>query len=256
MKSTNIRAYVLSTKQYGESDLIVSLFSLEKGKIRVIAKGAKKSQKRFVNVFEPCSLIQAQIMAPRYSGLYLITEAQLIKNYTSIALDPLKFIHANLAIELVDLWCREEDNNSRVFYLLNWFLMQLEKMNLSIELARISLFFQIKILVLSGYCPDIKKCIECSKVSMDGVAIKAISLGDCSFCDIRGEPKVSIGSLMTFLKIVEWDTPQLLRIQMSRKIMLECWLLIIELNITHLERVPHSYNMLKKFDSLLAKALI
>ncbi|MXW43706.1 MAG: DNA repair protein RecO, partial [Candidatus Dadabacteria bacterium] len=40
-------ALVLRKSDYGEADLIVTLFSRELGKFRALAKNAKKSRKRF-----------------------------------------------------------------------------------------------------------------------------------------------------------------------------------------------------------------
>jgi DNA repair protein RecO (recombination protein O) len=45
--------FVLRCLNYGESDLIVTFYSSDFGKLKGIAKGAKRSKKRFANVFEP-----------------------------------------------------------------------------------------------------------------------------------------------------------------------------------------------------------
>ena len=50
---TRIQAIVLSTRVFGESDKIVRFFTLQSGKLTGIAKGGKKSQKRFMNTLEP-----------------------------------------------------------------------------------------------------------------------------------------------------------------------------------------------------------
>jgi len=250
MKSTFVNSYVISTHQYGESDLIVSLFSIERGKIKAIAKGAKRSKKRFVNVLEPFSLIKAEIIIPRYGELYLLNDAVLIKNSSYIAKDPLNFTYASLALELVELWTKEEDKNPDIFWLMNWFFKILES-NIE-DLIRLSLFFQIKILILSGYSPNIEKCLKCSSISSRGLPIKAIVLENCKFCNKQEfnhkSYKLSLGALQTFLKICNWDLKRILRIKMSKEIMFECCLLIIELNRVHLNCVPHSFYVLKELD--------
>jgi len=252
MKSTFVNSYVISTYQYGESDLIVSLFSVEKGKIKAIAKGAKRSKKRFVNVFEPFSLIKAEVITPKYGGeLYLLKDAVLINNSSSIAKDPLSFTYASLALELVELWTKEEDKNPDIFWLMKWFFKMLVS-NVDEDLIRLSLFFQIKILILAGYYPNIEKCLRCAEISSHGVPIKAIVLEDCNFCNKLERDqsyRLSLGTLQTFLKICRWDLRHILRIKMSKDIMLECWLLIIELHHIHLNSIPHSYYVLRELDS-------
>ncbi len=51
-------AVVLCAQDYGESDRIVTFFSMEWGLVRALAKGARRSQKRFVHAFEPNSVVQ------------------------------------------------------------------------------------------------------------------------------------------------------------------------------------------------------
>ena len=51
-------AIVLRSTPYGESDQIVTLYTLDFGKMKGIAKGAKRSRKRFANTLGICSYIQ------------------------------------------------------------------------------------------------------------------------------------------------------------------------------------------------------
>ncbi|MGA2109956.1 MAG: DNA repair protein RecO, partial [Syntrophorhabdales bacterium] len=54
------QAIVLSTRVFGESDKIVRFFTLESGKLTGIAKGGKKSQKRFMNTLELFNVINLE----------------------------------------------------------------------------------------------------------------------------------------------------------------------------------------------------
>ncbi|MBW1745923.1 MAG: DNA repair protein RecO [Deltaproteobacteria bacterium] len=58
MSSFSTPAIVLRRIDFGDYDLIVSFFTLNKGKISVIAKSAKKSVKRFSGVLEPFSVLE------------------------------------------------------------------------------------------------------------------------------------------------------------------------------------------------------
>lgn len=61
MSTFSTSAILLRRSSYGDYDLIVTLLSLEKGKITVIAKNAKKSRKRFPGMLElfQCSIWNA-----------------------------------------------------------------------------------------------------------------------------------------------------------------------------------------------------
>jgi DNA repair protein RecO (recombination protein O) len=53
-------AFVLFKKAYGESDKIIRLFTRTSGKVAAIAKGASRSQKRFMNTLEPFNHINIE----------------------------------------------------------------------------------------------------------------------------------------------------------------------------------------------------
>ena len=62
-------ALVLRGRTHGESDKIVTFLTRDWGKVTGIAKGAKRSQRRFVNVLEPS---HAGCPHPRHPILKLI----------------------------------------------------------------------------------------------------------------------------------------------------------------------------------------
>ena len=59
MKERKDEAYVLTTREIGETDLIVSLLAERRGKVRGVARGARKSRKRFGGLLEPMTRVRA-----------------------------------------------------------------------------------------------------------------------------------------------------------------------------------------------------
>ena len=60
MKTFETEAIVLSTRDHGESDRLVAFHTADCGRLRGIAKGARRSKKRFVNTFEPGNLVELE----------------------------------------------------------------------------------------------------------------------------------------------------------------------------------------------------
>ena len=56
--SCKSEAIVLRSIDYGESDRIVTFYTADFGKVKGIAKGAKRSSKRFANTLESFSRLQ------------------------------------------------------------------------------------------------------------------------------------------------------------------------------------------------------
>jgi len=70
-------AVVLRSWPYGESDKIVCLLTESYGKVRGIAKGAKRSRKRFANSLELFSLVNLRFQDRPHGGLVFILSADL-----------------------------------------------------------------------------------------------------------------------------------------------------------------------------------
>ena len=60
MSSFSTPAIILRRIDFGDYDLIVTIFTLNKGKISVIAKSAKKSKKRFAGILELFSVLDVK----------------------------------------------------------------------------------------------------------------------------------------------------------------------------------------------------
>ncbi len=255
MRRLDIYAFVISTLDYGESDLIVSLFSYDHGKIRAIAKGAKRSKHRFVNCLEPFSLIKATVILPKTQGLCMLESACLKKSFSTIPLNPVGFTHACLAGELLELWTKPMDPNQNIFDLYLWILDRIGNSDPE-HYARFNLFFQTKILAMSGYSPDWDKCLICATQNKKlHVPLLGLASGDCRICQNHIEPKVSVGTLKTLANVIRWSPKQLMRLNVIRNTLIEGWSIMVELNTRHLGKYPKSYNVLKSLDTTISSAI-
>jgi len=80
-------AIVLNSIDYGESDRIVTFYTLGFGKVKGIAKGAKNSRKRFVNNLEPFSYIKLLIFQKENRDLSIIEQADIIRRFDKLVFD-------------------------------------------------------------------------------------------------------------------------------------------------------------------------
>src|SRR3972149_11808071 len=85
--SFTTEAIVLSSIDYGESDKIVTFYTLEFGKIKGIAKGAKRSKKRFVNNLEPFSYINLLFFQKQGRELVILEQAEIMRRFDLLTLD-------------------------------------------------------------------------------------------------------------------------------------------------------------------------
>jgi DNA repair protein RecO (recombination protein O) len=89
-------AIVLRVIDYGESDRIVTFCTADFGKIRGIAKGARRSRKRFVNTLEPFSCSRVHFSRRGPDTLALIEGCDVLSHFPGIRADLEKTLAASL----------------------------------------------------------------------------------------------------------------------------------------------------------------
>jgi len=184
MQTEKLQAFVLSSLDYGESDRIVSLFSLEHGRIKGFARGARKSRKRFGPALEPFARIDVQIRLKE--GLSSLQQADIISIYPSIRAGLERIAHALYACELVDAITPEGHPIPRLYRLLAVYLDQLETATASRSDRR---FFELNLLNILGYRPSLEACTRCDSPFGDTGA-QLLNDGElaCRFCGAGGRP--------------------------------------------------------------------
>ena len=165
MTTKKMKAVVLKVSDLGESDKIITLYSRQAGKVAGIAKGAKKSKKRFSNKLEIFSLLDVLYDDRSRSGLIRVVEAELLTPFISLREKYDRYVGAALACELIYYWSRDYDADRNIFNLLIWALQSID----SGKSSRVmQIFFQIKLYTLLGYKLHLSGCIKCGIADQSG----------------------------------------------------------------------------------------
>jgi DNA repair protein RecO (recombination protein O) len=215
--------FVLRTLNYSESDLIITFYSHEFGKLKGIAKGAKRSKKRFANVFEPFSLTNIIFTRKSRDTLAFIESCDIIDHYNAIRQDMEKTLIASYFIDLTDHFSPEGKKNEQIFQLLQEFLTMLGKEKASDAVVR---FFEIRLLKLAGFEPALEYCIVCKTPVTNGNSYYfhpnegGIKCSTC--CKVqRYEQPISAGTVRTLLLGKEMDINKIKLIALTDSLAME-----------------------------------
>jgi DNA repair protein RecO (recombination protein O) len=151
---------VIRSINYGESDKIVTFFSKDFGKIRGIAKGARRSRKRFQNALGLFSHLRLIFFDREGMGLVRAESGDILHTFPKIREDLKKIFYGNYYLELVNEMSEERETNREAFHLLLSFLFNLEAGEPQEEHLRM---FEIRMLSLFGYQPNMKRCDLCKR---------------------------------------------------------------------------------------------
>lgn len=219
-ESHKATGFVLKSFSYGESDLIVTFYSLEFGKITGIAKGAKRSRKRFANVFEPFSLLHFIFSRKNRDNLAFIESCDIIDHYTLIREDLEKTLTASYFIDLADHFSQEGKIHENLFLLLQDFLAWLAREKVSDPAIR---FFEMRLLKIMGFEPAISACVRCKTPVTNGSAYYFFPKEGGIFCSACARPErydqaVSAGTVRTLLLGKEMDIEKIKMVCMTESL--------------------------------------
>ncbi len=161
-RSYRTEAVVLRSLRFSEADRILHLYTLERGRVGAIAKGARKTTSRFGARLEPLSHLEV-VLHEGSGELHTVTGASLIAPHRAVREDARRLPVALIGAEAMLRLFGEPEPNPRAFEALRRFLEALGEAEAQTpaSLDPLALSFQLKLLWLSGYLPHLGACVEC-----------------------------------------------------------------------------------------------
>lgn len=157
-------AVILHSIDFAESDKLVTCFTRDFGKLRGIAKGAKRSRKRFGSGLEPLTCSAVCFFEKEKASLVRLDHCEIVHCYPLIHSDMLRLGYAGYIAELISVTVAERERSSELFVLLTGFLELLNQPAFREEFVRI---FELRLLALAGFQPELRSCVICRKEAQD-----------------------------------------------------------------------------------------
>jgi len=157
-------AVILYSLDFAEYDKLVTFFTRDFGKLRGIAKGAKRSRKRFGSGLEPLTCSALCFFEKERTSLVRLDHCDIVESYAHIHSDMLRLGYAGYVGELISVMAAERESNRELFELFVSFLSLLNQPSFREEFVRI---FELRLLTLAGYQPELRRCVVCRKEAKD-----------------------------------------------------------------------------------------
>jgi DNA repair protein RecO (recombination protein O) len=189
--SLETSAVLLRSIDYGESDRVVTLLGRSTGCIGAIARGARKSQRRFGGGLGLCSVGDAVLRERGGAELLTFERFDVTTSFPSLGADVTRMGHAAYMAELLTKLCAPRQPEPSIFDLALAFLACLESGGPSEPRLRI---FELALLERLGFAPALDSCATCGRADLSaGDAIDVRFIPDrggvvCQGCANRGRP--------------------------------------------------------------------
>jgi len=146
-----VKGIVIKHIPVGETDLAVTILTLERGKISAFARGAKKPNGKLTGNVEPFCFGSFKLYEGRTS--YNIMETDIDNYFESFRQDLEGACYGTFFLELADYYTRENNDERQLLALLYQSLRALEKKSFDRRLVRC--IYEIKALSIEGEYPGL-----------------------------------------------------------------------------------------------------
>ena len=150
---------VLGHVDYGEADRIVRILTAEEGRVSAMARGVRRSKKRFAGMLDLGNRVTVQLTRGR-GRLPLITEVDLEHGHPHLRSDLERIAQMAYFCEWVGSLAREEHPEPKLFGLLQVGLLVLDAAT-EPPSRTFRWGFEAKALSFAGLAPGLKRCMVC-----------------------------------------------------------------------------------------------
>jgi len=158
MPQYNATGIVLRRIAFGETDNIITLYTRERGRVSAIAKGARRASSRTSGACEILTCARYNLAVGK--SLDVVTQAEVKNAFPALRKDLTRLASGQYLAELLDKFVVDEDPHPELFTLLRASLLLLERMPEPQTAAR---WFELRLLDLAGYGPDLTTCSICGE---------------------------------------------------------------------------------------------
>lgn len=197
---------VLRRRDFDEADRLLTVLSRDRGKLSLLAKGARKITSRkapHVDLFR-----QVDLLVHQGRNFGIISQAESVHCFNAVCEDLTRLAAAHYLAELTDAFVAEGDEAEGVYHLLLATLRWLDEGGDPRVAQR---YFEMHLLDLAGYRPQLYRCLGCDRWLEETVNRFEAAAGGM-FCPECGAPsgngrQVSVGA-QKVLRFLQRSEPE------------------------------------------------
>jgi DNA repair protein RecO (recombination protein O) len=156
-------ALVLRVIEFGESDRIVHLLAPDSGRLSAIARGARRSVRRFPGTLDLFHHLRVQVERSRSASASLarLDSAALIQGFPGLRAEAARFALGCYLVELLDRLAPEAAARSDARRLFAFALAALEQAATAPLDPRLRPRLELRALDALGLRPELRRCVRC-----------------------------------------------------------------------------------------------
>jgi DNA repair protein RecO (recombination protein O) len=154
---------LLKRVEYGEADLVLTLFTERYGRISALARAARKSTRRFGGALEPMHTLELGLEERPKSELFALREAKIAIPRAGLIASLSRLEAAGRALSWVRRAAPPRTPEPELWLAIEELLDRLGSPDAGLEPRRLLAAAGLRILVTLGWGLDLERCVRCGK---------------------------------------------------------------------------------------------
>jgi DNA repair protein RecO (recombination protein O) len=183
-----VEGLVIRGMDYGEGHKIISVYTREAGKMSVMARGAKKLKSRHGAITQ--LFTYGQFVVYKTGQMGTLNAGEIIDSNQKLREDLMKGAYAAYIAEMAEKLTGELEPDAMLFEQLLAAFKSIADGKAPFAVTHI---IEMKMLILSGYLPELDECVSCGRT--DGDMVFSLAGGGilCPSCRNRDPQAIGIG---------------------------------------------------------------
>ena len=230
-----LQAIIMRRRDMGEADRLLTVFTRDRGKFNLLAKGVRRAASRKAGHIEPFTY--TDLLVAKGANLDLVTQAETIAAHRHVREDLWLSSLAYYVVELADAFLQDEDPNAMMFDLL---LETLGRLDTASAVTLAVRYYEVHMLDLAGYQPQLFHCVQCDQPLQQEVNFLSFERGGC-LCPKHGSNlpgtvalPLDVLKVMRYLQSRGWE--QVAVLQLRPDVLGQIEAVLARYIVYHLER--------------------
>ncbi len=208
---------VLRTRNLGEADKIVTLYTRTRGKVEAVARGSRRIRNRLLSSTQVFTYGRYLIFEGK--SLDNLAQGEILVSFQSLREDLEKMAASMYICELVDQFTEVGEPNDATFTLIRNTLNMIDEGQINLGLRAFELVFVKQL----GYQPQLSTCLNCNGAVEGDIYFSREGGIVCSSCKNQMAPvrHLGRGTLALIRRILEWDLNRLGILHPSQRSLVE-----------------------------------
>ncbi len=230
-------AILLRAVDFGESDRIAHLLTPELGRLTVMAKGARRSVRRFPGTLDVFNHLRIEFRPAPRGGMAFLEQAILVSPFLPLRARPSRYALGSYLLELLDRMAPERGARVDSKRLFCFALSALQALEVIEPDRPLRLLFELRALDALGLRPELRCCVRCGHepgveagfLVADGGVVCSRHMRESE----SGVIPVHLGTLRVLQQGLEYDWSRLGRLVFGRQALAEAELLMFRFKRFH-----------------------